>query len=280
MEAARRWRDLVRARRREMERLAPRPLPAGRDGWDARARRSAGRHPLLSEAATESDPFLARVRRVTGRRTTVLDVGAGSGRFALALAARAAEVVAVDPSPAMLALLRRQVRRRHLANVACVEGRWEDVDVAPTDVAFSSYVLPLVEDAPAFVAKLDAVARRRCLLYLGAFTADTIVDPLWRHFHGRPRQPGPTWLDAVDVVQEMGIDPAVEVVEVPSQTRFATVAEAVDDYRDQLVLAPTPDVRRELRSILSSWLVRDREGRLRLPLSTLPAAIIDWRPTG
>lgn len=278
MDAARRWRKLVGARRREMERLAPEPLPAGREGWDARARRAAGRRPHATE--TEGDPLLARLRRLTGRRTTVLDVGAGAGRFTLAIAGRVAEVVAVDPSPAMLSLVRRQARRRSLANVRCVEGRWEEVEVAPVDVAFSSYVLPLVEDAPAFVAKLEAAARRRCLLYLGAFTADAIVDPLWRHFHGRPRQPGPTWLDAVDVLREMGIDAAVEVVEVPSRTRFGTMAEAVDDYRDQLLLARTPEAREELRTILSAWLVRDRDGRLRLPLSTVPAAIIDWRPTG
>jgi SAM-dependent methyltransferase len=38
-------------------------------------------------------------------RSTVVDLGAGSGSFALALAARVARVVAVDVSPAMVALL-------------------------------------------------------------------------------------------------------------------------------------------------------------------------------
>ena len=142
-------------------------------------------------------------------------------------------------------------------------------------MAFSSYVLPLVKDAPRFLAKLAAAARRRAFLYLGAFTADAVFDPLWRHFHGAPRKPGPTYLDAVAVLRELGLDPQVEVVEVPSQTSFATVAEAVEEYRDYLVVPNTRAARRELQDLLESWLVR-RDGAFRPPLRTLPAAIISW----
>jgi SAM-dependent methyltransferase len=214
-------------------------------------------------------------------RTTVLDVGSGPGRFALAIAPRVAEVVALDPSRAMLAILRREVRKRGLANVRTVEGRWPEAREAvnPVDVAFSSYVLPIVDDAPRFLRALDAAARRHAFLYLGAFTADAVVDPLWRHFHGTPRRPGPTWLDAVAVLREIGIDPEVEVVEVRSRTRFATLGEAVRDYRDLLVLPDTPDVRRELAGLLRQWLVKS-EGALRPPIATLPAAVVRWQPSG
>ena len=230
-------------------------------------------------ASPEGDPFLARLRRFTGPRTTVLDVGAGPGRFSLALAPDVAEVVAVDPSPAMLAILRRRAERRRVTNVVTVEGRWEDVDVYPVDVAFASYVLPIVEGAPRFVAKLDASARRHALLYLGAFSMDGILDPLWRHFHGRPRRPGPTWLDALDVLRETGIDATVEVVEVRTHTRFPSLADAVEDYRDLLALPDDDDVRRRLGELLRTWLVA-RAGELRLPVATLPAAVLRWRPTG
>jgi SAM-dependent methyltransferase len=206
--AARRWRSLVRARRAEIERLSPGPAATDADYWERRAKRFAVR---LAGTA-EGDPLTARLRRACGSRTTVLDVGSGPGRFALVLAPRVAEVVALDPSRAMLAILRREARRRGLANVRTVEGRWGEVEVDPVDVAFSSYVLPIVEDAPAFVRRLDASARRHAFLYLGAFTSDAVVDPLWRHFHGRSRRPGPTWLDAVAVLCEVGIEPEVEVV--------------------------------------------------------------------
>jgi SAM-dependent methyltransferase len=276
--AARRWRSLVRGRRQEIERLSDDPDRTGTRYWERRAKRFAAR----LEGTAEGDPLTARLRRACGARTTVLDVGSGPGRFALAIAPRVAEVVALDPSKAMLAILRREARRRSLTNLRTVEGRWPEAagEVDPVDVAFSSYVLPIVEDAPGFLRAMDAVARRHALLYLGAFTADAVVDPLWRHFHGTPRRPGPTWLDAVAVLREIGIDPDVDVVEVPGRTRFATLAEAVRDYRDLLVLPDTPAVRRELAGLLRSWLVTTRGGALRPPIATLPAAVIRWRPSG
>lgn len=257
-----------------MERLEPGRGALGAAFWDTRARRFATRMTVPSATA---DPLYRRLRQATGRRSTVLDVGAGPGRFALALAPHVAAVTAVDPSGAMLDICRRRARREGLGNVTCVHGRWEDVDVPPADVAFCSYVLPLVADAPRFLAKLDAAARRRVFLYLGAFSLDAVMDPLWRHFHGRPRRPGPTYLDALDVLRELGATPQVEVVEVASRTRFATVAEAARDYREQLLVPDTPQARRELREILADWLV-PRDGGLGPPLKVAPAAIISWQP--
>jgi SAM-dependent methyltransferase len=270
--AGTRWRKLVQARLAEMERLQPGRGALGAAFWDSRAKRFASRV-TLSDAT--SDPFYRRVRRATSRRSTVLDVGAGPGRFALSLAPHVAAVTAVDPSGAVLEICRRQARALALANVSLVQGRWEDVDVAPADVAFSSYVLPLVADAPRFLSKLDASATRRAFLYLGAFSLDAVMDPLWRHFHGQPRKPGPTYLDAVDVLRELGLKPEVEVVEVSSRARFKTPAEAAKDYRDQLCLPDTPEVRKELRGLLTDWLV-PRDGAFGPPLKTVPAAVISW----
>ena len=143
--AAARWRKLVRARLAEMERLQPGRGAIGAAFWDGRAKRYASRMP---PSAATADPFYRRLRGATGRRSTVLDVGAGPGRFTLALAPHVAAVTAVDPSGGMLDICRRQARKLGLDNVTCVQGRWEETDVAPAAVAFSSYVLPLIADAP------------------------------------------------------------------------------------------------------------------------------------
>jgi SAM-dependent methyltransferase len=258
-----------------MERLQPGRGALGAAFSDSRATRFAARMTL--ETAT-SDPLYKRLRGATGRRSTVLDVGAGPGRFALALAPHVRRVTAVDPSGRMLGICRREARRRGLANVELVQGRWEEVDVAPADMAFSSYVLPLVADAPRFLRKLDAAATGRAFLYLGAFSADAVFDPLWRHFHGRPRKPGPTYLDAVDVLRELGLKPEVEVVEVASRARFDTVAQAAKEYADWLLIPDTAEARRELRGLLSSWLV-PRQGALGPPLPSAPAAVVSWQPS-
>lgn len=265
----------MRGRLAEMERIQPGRGALGAAFWDSRAKRFAAR---MSVGAT-TDPLYRRLRRATGRRSTVVDVGAGPGRFALALAPHVASVTAVDPSAAMLDICRRGTRREGLDNILFVQGRWEEVTAERADVVFSSYVLPLIADAPRFLSKLDDAAGEKVFLYLGAFSLDAVLDPLWRHFHGRPRRPGPTYLDAVDVLKELGVRPEVEVVEVPSRVRFTTVAEAARDYGDQLLVPDTAQARRELREILSSWLV-PREGAFGPPLRTTPAAIISWRPRG
>lgn len=266
----------MRGRLAEMERLQPGRGALGAAFWDSRAKGFAARMGAFDATA---DPLHRRLRRATGRRSTVLDVGAGPGRFTVSLAPHVAAVTAVDPSGAMLDICRRRARREGLGNVVCVHGRWEEVDVGPADVAFSSYVLPLIADAPRFLTKLDAAAGERAFLYLGALSADAVFDPLWRHFHRHPRRPGPTYLDAVDLLKELGVRPEVEVVEVPTRSRFKTAAEAAREYRDELLLADTPEIRRELRELLASWLV-PRAGGLGPPLRTVPAAVISWKPRG
>ena len=266
----------MKARLAEMERLQAGRGALGAAFWDSRAKRFASRMPASTATA---DPFYRRLRKVTGRRSTVLDVGAGPGRFTLALAPHVAAVTAVDPSGGMLDICRRQATKLGLSNVTCVQGRWEETDVPPADVAFSSYVVTLVADAPRFLAKLDGAATERAMLYLGAYTADAIMDPLWRHFHGTSRKSGPTYLDALDVLRELGLSPEVEVVEVPTRGRFKTVAEAAKSYRDELCLPDTPEVRKELRQLLAHWLV-PRDGGLGAPLQTVPAAIVSWAPGG
>jgi SAM-dependent methyltransferase len=274
--AAVRWRKLVQGRLAEMERLQPGRGALGAEFWDSRAKRFASR---MGVASAVGDPFYRRLRQATNRRSTVLDVGSGPGRFALSLAPHVAAVTAVDPSGGMLDLLRSQARTLHLDNVTCVHGRWQDAEVAPAEVAFSSYVVTLVADAAGFLRKLDASATDRAFLYLGAYTADAIMDPLWRHFHGRSRKPGATYLDAADVLRELGFTPSIEVVEVPSRVRFKTVADAAKDYRDQLCLPDTAEVRKELRGLLAHWLV-PRGDALGVPLKTVPAAIISWPAAG
>lgn len=272
--AAARWRRLVTDRLDEMQRLSPGVGSVSGSFWDTRAERYATQ---ARRADAGGDPFLRRLRRLTDASSSVIDVGAGTGRFALALAADVGHVTAVDPSAAMLAVLHRDAERLELSNVTTIQATWADADAAPADVAFSAFVAPLVAEVVPFLAKLDAAARRHVLLYLGAYSADALLDPLWRHFHDAPRAPGPTYLDALAVLRELGIEPSVKVVEIANHRRFATLDEAVEHYRDWLLLSDAPDVRRELQGLLAAWLL-GRRGALRSPLRTLPAAILEWRP--
>jgi ubiquinone/menaquinone biosynthesis C-methylase UbiE len=60
-------------------------------------------------------------RHGLGPESTIVDLGAGTGRFAMAAAAHCGHVVAVDISPAMARELRDKVTRLGVANVSVVE---------------------------------------------------------------------------------------------------------------------------------------------------------------
>ncbi len=274
--AAGRWRGLVEGRLEEMERLQEGRGALGGQFWDKRARRF-GTGPV---ASAEGDPMLARLRKAVGRggTATFLDVGSGPGRFTVGVAPRVREAIAVDPSTKMLALLRTRARGAGIANIRTVKGLWQDVDVAPgsADVVLCSHVITLIADVVPFIDKLQETARRQVFLYVGAYAVDAIFDPFWRHFHGAPRRPGASWVDALGVLREMGIEPDVRVVELRAGNRHDSLADAVESYRDQLVLPKRPEVRRELTRLLDPWFQR-RNGGLYAPLRTQPSAIISWR---
>ena len=259
--------------RREADRLlGSKDDPATGSFWD---RRAASYATISSQ--TPRDPLVARIGRSVGPTTTVLDVGAGTGRITLPLAGRARKVTAVDPSPHMLAELRRAADEKGLSNITTVEGKWEDVDAPEADVTICAHVLPMIEDASGFLAKLDRATRRRAFVCLRATGLDYLIDPLWRHFHGSSRRAGPSYLDAAAVLEELGVSPAIRMIEVPLMARFDDLDAAASFYRRALMIEGRGNDERELRKLLSTWLVR-RAGRLYPPARRVPAALLMWSP--
>ena len=268
---AQRWNELVRARLDELEALRPGGGPSSSSFWEARADQLAAR---MSDADADA-PLLAPLVAALEPTDTVIDVGAGTGRFTLAVAPHVAEVVAVDPSEAMLEHLREAAARRGITNVRCERARWEDA-TPRGDVVVCGYVLPLISDVAPFVRRLDAAARQQAFIYLSGTLPDVCHAPFWQHFRGQPRATAPTYLDALAVLQEQGLAPIARIVEAPVRARFADLDEAVSDFRDNLMLSETDEVVGELTDLLASWLVDTGDGRLRPPFATLPVAILSW----
>jgi ubiquinone/menaquinone biosynthesis C-methylase UbiE len=83
-----------------------------------------------------------------GPASTVVDLGAGTGRFALAAAAEVSRVVAVDVSPAMQAVLRDRAARAGAANVECVQAGFLGYEHTgpPADAVFTRNALHQLPD--------------------------------------------------------------------------------------------------------------------------------------
>jgi SAM-dependent methyltransferase len=87
-------------------------------------------------------------RHGLGRGSSVLDLGAGTGTFACAVAPWCARVVAVDVSPAMAAALRDRVAGLGLANVRVIEAGFlsYEQEGEPVDFVFTRNALHQVPD--------------------------------------------------------------------------------------------------------------------------------------
>ena len=83
-----------------------------------------------------------------GEDAIVIDIGAGTGQFALAAAAAVRKVVAVDVSPAMLEHLRAKLRSRGVGNVECVAGGFLTYEHGGelADLVYSRYALHHLPD--------------------------------------------------------------------------------------------------------------------------------------
>ncbi|MCC7366083.1 MAG: methyltransferase domain-containing protein [Dehalococcoidia bacterium] len=157
-EALAEWARRVDANRDQAE--AYREQPAGPDFY-APAAQSFKADPHRTD-----EPLLDALRVLVQPGETWLDIGAGAGRYALALAVRAKELIAVDPSPGMLQALREQMADYGIANIRVVNALWPPEEPLGADVAMFSHVSYDIAAIGPFLDAMERSARRLCVAVL------------------------------------------------------------------------------------------------------------------
>jgi SAM-dependent methyltransferase len=208
------WRGLVEAREAQHG-----PSEAG-DWWAPRASSYA------RQVAARSDdwflPFLEPWLRPTA---TLLDVGAGTGRYATPLARRLEWVTAVEPSQAMRSMI------PPADNMTIIGSTWQDAEPAPADLVICIHVLYPIADALPFLEKLQRSARERVFVVLRDSPHTHPAEVLARGRHGRE-----PWLrDCLMLLRQMGVRPELSMVTYESTSfRFDSVDAAADLCRRHL----------------------------------------------
>lgn len=130
---------------------------------------------------------------------TILDIGSGPGNYTIPMAKVAKEVVALDPAPQMLEIVKTRAEAEGLGNISYMAVPWEDVDLdalgwrGKFDLVFAS-VVPGVKDVPT-LRKMMAASRKHC--YLSKFAGErknNLQHKIWQRLMGRARN-----LHAMDV---------------------------------------------------------------------------------
>lgn len=270
--AIERWRSLIDARAQQMDAAFAQLGRTSADYWDRRAR---GFHRATKDSVAH-DPFYRKLSQVVTPQTSVLDVGAGTGRLALALAPQAKQVIAVEPSEAMLRYLQQDATEQGITNISYVSTAWQDAPAdMGADVVLCSHVLYPIREVDAFLAKLRSATHRACYILMRATQFDEITGHLWQHFHGEKRCLNPSYIHAFDVMYEMELFADVEVVKLAQSMRFPSLESAVEEMREQLILPDNEQIDAELRALLEGWLV-ERNGMLTFPVDEMVGAIMHW----
>lgn len=272
-----RWAAMVEARREHMDALYARVDRTTANYWATR--RDFFRPSVARQLGP--DPFLARVLTHITAHTTVLDVGAGGGRYAIPLAAHAGEVVAVEPAAPMVEVMREEAARAGVHNLRIVPHPWGDAEVAPADIVVCSHVIYPIADVAPFLTKLHQKARKRCYLYLNAGQPPWEDAALWLRVHDEPMRPQPTYIDAYNVLHALGILADVEIVTFSRRSFVggATIEAAIERFRDTLILDDTPETTVRLHRVLRDVLIETPDGWA-LPPTETKAAIISWMGAG
>lgn len=209
-------------------------------------------HPV--EMFTVSDTVVDSPSHRTARAAmpdggSVLDVGSGGGRAALALVPPAAHVTGVDEQQRMLDRFAEAAARAGVAS-ATVLGAWPEVAArAPVaDVVVCHHVVYNVADLVPFVRALDEHAVRRVVLELPVTHPLSHLAPYWRRFWDLDRPDGPTADDALAVVREAGVAAHMDVwtdeaysarasLTPEQQVRFLRIRLCLPESRDPDVAA-------------------------------------------
>ena len=274
------WADRVRANREQVDRL--REVPDGPDFY--------GPVSSLFRADPDrtDDPVLDILLGHARPGETWLDIGAGAGRYALPLGRVVGEVIAVDPSAAMLAALREDAATHGIANVRTIAGRWpltgtagERVEAPPpsADVALIAHVGYDIEAIGPFLGAMEAAARRLCVAVLMERQPSSIADVLWPPVHGEERIDLPALPAFLELLSARGATPAVTMDLRPPRW-FASTDELAGFLRRQLWVAPGSEKDRRFQAELAQRLeaAPDGSGVGLAGLRPLPVGVVTWPP--
>ena len=271
MTATQRWRELVETEHGQSD-LKRGEIPPPQDHWRPFAQN------FRADPHRTDDPLVNRLLQEVEPQHTVMDVGAGGGRLALPLALRCAKMVAVEPSSSMCQVLREQATDSGVDNVSLVEAQWEEAQVEAVDIILCAHVLYVVAGIEDFVRKMEASAREKVLIVLFQSPPQSQIYPLWQMVHGEERIPLPSLPQFREVLEQLGVDANVEMLEQLPQRGFEDREQALDQLTDRLYLAPGSSQLAKLEQILPDILQETDSGFIVKGSQTLQPALVSWRP--
>ena len=224
------------------------------------------------------DATVDALRAIVEPDETVLDIGAGGGRYALPLALHAREVVAVEPSDGMVEVLEEGMREHGIENVRIVRERWPSASPPEADVALIAHVGYDVEEIGPFLDGMEAAARRRCVAVLLDRAPAARADHFWPAIHGVERVALPGLPEFLTLLLARGRLFEVSLRKVPPAA-YDEPDDILRFLRQQLWIEEGSVEEAKVREIVADRLT-ERDGRFSLNWTPGTVGIVSWAPPG
>lgn len=140
--------------------------------------------------------------------STLLDIGAGTGKWSVLAAPYAGKVTAFEPSSAMQGVLKEKIKKQQIPNIEIVTGTWPDDDIPAHDYVLASHSMYGVSDFKGFVTKMVQTAAKACIMVLRVPFGDAIMAQAAQRVLGQPWD-SPNFQVAYNALLSMNIYPHV-----------------------------------------------------------------------
>jgi SAM-dependent methyltransferase len=270
------WRDMYDRERNQGESATHPDMQRSADQYAT----AAARYARNVKRVPQPDAFMQWMLPQLNAGMTVLDIGAGSGRYVAPLAQAGMHVKALEQSPAMREQIGIVVQEQHLSQVEIIADSWPTASTVTCDVAMAVHVLYAVREIAPFVQAMHAAARAMCVILLGVRHPTTPVLPLWQAYHGYERLPLPGAFECLGALAQLGIAANVHMMPSPAPISYASLEEAATEMCYRLRLPYGEPYQQQLAHLIAQdWIVGE-DGSVTSPHTPPPHAAIWWRKDG
>ena len=193
--------------------------------WDKKAQQMA------QTCANPHDPYLVHFRELMdlAGAETLLDVGCGPGSVSLCLAHEFKETIGIDYSRGMLEMAELRAKELNIPNARFEQLAWEDdwSSLPKVDISVASRST-LVDDLKAALLKLNRQTKLR--VYTTHTINPTFIDEKIIRKIGREVVRLPTYIYAVNILHQMGINARVDFIKSPNKGGF----DSFDTFADSV----------------------------------------------
>jgi nitrogenase molybdenum-iron protein beta chain len=228
--------------------------------------------------------FIDKIKRQNPE--TILDVGAGTGVFAIPLAKHAKRVIAVEPSTGMLKILKDKALEHNLTNIECINKKWEEVSSdelielnnGKYDLVICSHALYYITELHGSFKKMNDLSKGYVYLLIEAAWDNTdAYAKLWERLHKKPMLTYPDYAYIYMTLRELDIHPNIEMLDTYAKRYVTSTDEVIERWKDYLDLDSelTEDQRAAIREYLADK-IKEEDGKLYMEWQSKDA-VIHWK---